>query len=143
MSPSRIRDLLDEDLDEVPEAVGVNNHMGSAFTESAPSLAPVLAVLRERGLFFLDSMTSPASRGDEMARAVGIPFIRRDVFLDNDRNVRAILAQLDKAERAAAKNGQAVAIGHPYPETLEALTRWSRRPGRVQVVPLTALSIRR
>ncbi|MHC1788823.1 divergent polysaccharide deacetylase family protein [Solidesulfovibrio sp.] len=140
MDPERVRIILADNLAQLPRVKGVNNHMGSAFTSNPEGMAAVMSVLKEKGLFFLDSVTSAVSAAPEAARKNGVPFYRRAVFLDNVRNVRTILGQLKTAERNAIKNGRAVAIGHPYGETLEALKLWAReRDSRVDVVTLTDL----
>ncbi len=140
MDARRVQDTLADNLSQLPHAVGVNNHMGSAFTSDAPGMAAVMPVLKARGLFFLDSVTSAASAAPDAARQAGVPFFRRAVFLDNVRNTRTILGQLRTAERHALKHGRAIAIGHPYGETLEALKIWAReRDSRVAVVTLTEL----
>ena len=140
MPPERVKSTLIENLAQVPHVKGVNNHMGSAFTSDPEGMAAVMAVLKEKGLFVLESVTSAVSAAPEAARKAGVPFYRRAVFLDNVRNVRTILGQLKTAERAAVKNGRAIAIGHPYGETLEALKIWAKeRDSRVEIVTLTAL----
>ena len=104
--------------------VGINNHMGSRFTADAQGMDIVLGELRSRGLLFLDSFTSGRSVGFERARSQRVPAAIRHVFLDNDRSAAAIEAALREVERVAESGGVAVAIGHPYPETLAALEAW-------------------
>jgi polysaccharide deacetylase 2 family uncharacterized protein YibQ len=104
--------------------VGINNHMGSRFTASAESMAPVMAELKARGLLFLDSRTIARSAGVELARHYGVPHAARDVFLDNEVNAPAIDAQLAEVEAIARRNGSAVAIGHPHDATIAELARW-------------------
>ena len=140
MEPERVKEILADNLSQVPHLKGINNHMGSAFTSDPAGMDAVMAVLKQKGLFFLDSVTSAVSAAPEAARKHGVPFYRRAVFLDNVRNVRTILGQLKTAERNALKNGRAIAIGHPYGETLEALKIWAKeRDSRVDVVTLTEL----
>lgn len=140
MGAARVKRLLTANLAQLPAVVGINNHMGSAFTASAPGMAAVMQVLRAKGLFFLDSVTSAKSVAPEAARAAGVPLYRRAVFLDNVRTVRAILGQIRLAERLAKKRGHAIAIGHPYGETLEALRLWFKEHDpRVNLVTLTRL----
>jgi len=140
MDAERIRTQLTENLAQLPNAVGINNHMGSAFTEYAAGMATVMQVLRAKGLFFLDSVTSATSAAPEAAHAAGVPLYRRAVFLDNVRNARTILGQLKTAERLALKHGRAIAIGHPYGETLEALRLWAReRDPHIKLVTLKEL----
>ncbi len=104
--------------------VGVNNHMGSRFTASAPDMARVMEALKRRGLLFLDSQTVSDSVGGQVAAAYGVPFARRDVFIDNTPEPQEIRAQLAKLERLASRRGYAVGIGHPYGETIKALEAW-------------------
>ncbi len=140
MDQQRIQAVVGENLAQVPHAVGINNHMGSAFTSDAAGMEAVMPVLKARGLFFMDSVTSAVSAAPEAARRAGVPYYRRAVFLDNVRNVATILGQLKTAERHALKHGRAIAIGHPYAETLDALRLWAReRDGRIAVVTLTQL----
>lgn len=140
MDPDRIKTQLADNLAQLPNAVGINNHMGSAFTEYAQGMAAVMSVLKAKGLFFLDSVTSAKSSAAEAAHQAGVSLYRRAVFLDNVRNTRTILGQLKTAERFALKNGRAIAIGHPYTETLDALKTWAReRDARVRIGTLTDL----
>jgi len=83
----------------------------------------VLSVLAERGLFFLDSRTSADSVGYKVALGLGVPAAERQVFLDGDATPEAIHAQFQRLLELARAKGSAIAIGHPHPETLAALTR--------------------
>jgi hypothetical protein len=131
MSPRVVTKTLLEDLARVPGARGANNHMGSRFTRDKKGMETVMKVFRDRHLFFLDSMTTPDSCGQEVTSTFHVPYLRRHVFLDNVRDEKAILFQLRKAQRLAQKRGTCIAIGHPYPETLDALKTWEtmRDPG--------------
>jgi polysaccharide deacetylase 2 family uncharacterized protein YibQ len=111
-------------FDRVPEATGVNNHMGSRATADPESMLRVLQEVRRRGLEFVDSRTSALSVGDGLAGRLGLPHAARDVFLDNDPSSSAILRRLAEAEHLARRRGQALAIGHPYPTTLAVLEQW-------------------
>lgn len=108
-------------LGEVPMAVGVNNHMGSRFTADAAAMDHLLALLPRYDLFFLDSLTTAASVAAEVAPRHRVPFIRRDVFLDNDQDEEKIRRQLEKLLKIAEQQGWAVGIGHSYPTTLKVL----------------------
>ena len=112
---------LDAMLADIPHVTGVNNHGGSLLTQSRESMQWLSEALAERELFFVDSRTTAQSVAKEEAQRVNIPFNERDVFLDNERDLPAIDSQLDKLVAIALKHGEAVAIGHPYPETLQAL----------------------
>ena len=140
MSADEVRARVAENLARVPGAIGVNNHMGSRFTESAPGMGAALAEFNRRGLFFLDSLTTAKSVGRKTAAEVGIPFYERDIFLDNVKDVSAIIHQLRMAEKVARKQGHSIAIGHPYPATLAALREWGQsRDNAIQLIPLSQL----
>jgi polysaccharide deacetylase 2 family uncharacterized protein YibQ len=121
MGPGDIREVMDRDLATVPYAIGINNHMGSRFTEDEQGMRTVLETVREKGLFFLDSRTTSRSVGVRLAGELGVRSIGRSVFLDNERDVNYILGQLSETVEIARKTGSAIAIGHPYPETIAAL----------------------
>ncbi len=105
--------------------VGINNHMGSGFTTSVAGMAQVMMELKARGLLYLDSLTSPGTVGAALAERLGVPYAKRNIFIDNDPESRtAIRRQLVRLERLAARTGQAVGIAHPHDVTLEELARW-------------------
>lgn len=128
-------------LDRFSGYVGINNHMGSRFTADAAEMTPVLRELKARGLLFLDSRTTTASVGGRLAGELGVPHVARNVFLDNARDKAAIRRQLDLAERLAREKGAAVAIGHPYPETIAALRDYlpAALARGVALTPISAL----
>jgi len=103
---------------------GVNNHMGSAFTQHRAGLEVLMGALKKRDIYFLDSKTAPDSIAEDMARAKGIPVTHRDVFIDHFETAEQVRAALEKTERIARITGYAVAIGHPKDVTLEALEAW-------------------
>ncbi len=138
MNASQIREVLEQDLAALPGVIGVNNHMGSRFTRDAAAMGILLALLKERRLFFLDSLTTPASVGANMARRLGVPTLRRDVFLDNEQDERAINRQLALLIDRAQLRGWAVGIAHPKPVTLAVLAAF-RPPAGMEVVPLHQL----
>jgi hypothetical protein len=109
-------------LQAVPGAVGVNNHMGSGLSADARSMGTILRVLSSRGLFFLDSRTSPDSVGYRTALSLGVPAAERQVFLDSDPGTEPVHEQFRRLLDMARTRGAAVAIGHPHPDTLAVLT---------------------
>jgi len=122
MEPDEITRRLEMAYAELPEAVGLNNHMGSLFTTDPELMKVVIASLKAKGLYFIDSLTSPRSVAYEIASRNKIPAALRSVFLDNVRDKSEIQAQFEKAIEIARRSGRAVAIGHVYPETLTTLT---------------------
>ncbi len=140
MSRAETAILVRDSLRRVPHAVGINNHMGSRLTANRESVQAFCQSLSQTGLFVLDSVTHPASVLYDVARAAGLPAVRRAVFLDTIPDKASILVQLDKAAQYARTHGQAIAIGHPLPATIAALREWSHARNRsVPVVPLRQL----
>jgi len=140
MEDTEILARLEDNLAQIPQAIGVNNHMGSRFTADRAGMATVLGALKGKDMFFLDSLTTGKSVVQEQARKIGLTNLRRQIFLDNVQNVQAILFQLRKAERLAHSTGDVIAIGHPYPETLEALRIWEKeRDPDIDVVALNTV----
>ena len=131
-------------LDSFTGYVGVNNHMGSRFTRDAAALGTVLAEVAARGLLFVDSRTAPGTLVERVAGELGIPAIRRDVFIDNQADDGEIAAQLAELEALARARGFAVGIAHPRPRTLDALAAWlPEAVGRgVVLVPISAIVAR-
>jgi polysaccharide deacetylase 2 family uncharacterized protein YibQ len=122
-SEEQITRTVEADLDSVPGAVGVNNHMGSAATADDRVMRAVARVLARRGLFFLDSRTTGATVAREAARKERVPAVSRRVFLDDVATEAAVGKALDELVARARAEGSAVAVGHPYPATLAVLER--------------------
>lgn len=142
LSPEELQRRLNWGLERFEGFVGVNNHMGSKFTASTKGMAVVIRALKARGLLFLDSVTSGASVGAAVAERAGVPYARRDIFIDNVWNDRAEIArQLDRLEAVARRQGYAVGIGHPHRATLDVLARWlpEARARGFEIVPISAI----
>jgi hypothetical protein len=127
MKADQVERDLDAMLETVPHAAGVNNHQGSRATADATLMAELMPALRRRGLFFIDSRTTAATVAHDTAEKAGVLSASRKVFLDDTPRRDAILAQLDLAARDAARDGFAIAIGHPHPETIAALVEAAPR----------------
>lgn len=121
MSDTTVTERLEEFMRTLPGAVGANNHMGSEYTEHEDRMRTVLTVLKGKGLFFVDSVTSPRSVGLKLARELDMKSARRNVFLDNEQDGAYILGQLNQAIRQAKKTGGVIAICHPHRATIRTL----------------------
>ncbi len=117
-----IRAMMRRTLAEVPQAIGVNNHMGSLFTRDGHKMRVVMEEIKSAGLFFVDSLTTPKSVGLPLARKMGIKSAARRLFLDNDENPESVENALRNSIRLAKVNGDVIAIGHPHAVTVEAIT---------------------
>ena len=140
MSNAQIEQGILSSLAKVPYAVGLNNHMGSRFTQSQQKTATVVGVLRQKNYFLLDSLTHHRSVFYEQGLRQGLTSYKRDVFLDVVETKANALAELRRAEKIALLTGRAIAIGHPLKPTLEALEEWQKlRNPDVQIVRLQDL----
>ena len=120
----RIGRIMEENLSDVPFAIGVNNHMGSKFTSCQQEIKETLRFVKERDLFFVDSLTSSRSKAYKTARRLHLATACRNIFLDNDPSEPVILSQLSKLKRCAHAYGHAIGIGHPFIETAKAIKQF-------------------
>ena len=127
MADDVLRRQVLADLDQIPYVVGVNNHMGSAFTANAGKIRAALEPIKERNLFFIDSMTIDRSVAFGVARSLGMRTAARNLFLDVNPDYDSICREVDLAGRVARAQGSAIAIGHPSQNTFRALM--DRLPG--------------
>lgn len=140
MEEDKIREVLTNDLKGVPEAVGVNNHMGSRFTANKEKMSVVLEELKKHNLFFIDSLTSGDSVGYQVAKIIGLPTTHRDIFLDNYQDAVSVRINLRQLITLAQKVGKAVAIGHPYSSTISVLQEMlPELLETVEIVPVSQL----
>jgi hypothetical protein len=121
MREDAIRETLKGHFLRIPGVCGVNNHMGSKFTELEPEMSVVFEELKGRGLFYLDSRTTPRSVGERLGKRMGVPVVTRSVFLDNKLSSAALKAQTDRLLGIARHARHAVALAHPHRETLRSL----------------------
>jgi len=121
MSQQEIARIIRDAVNKVPFAVGLNNHMGSAMTSSLEGMRNVMQVLEHYPFYFLDSMTIGNSRSSQAADGTGVKVIKRNVFLDDTSNESDIRQQFNRAVALARRNGSAIAIGHPHPNTVRVL----------------------
>jgi polysaccharide deacetylase 2 family uncharacterized protein YibQ len=141
MTEHEIRKRLDDHLKQIDEVRGVNNHMGSLFTENPDKMAIVLRELKRRELFFVDSRTSKRSVGFKLARSMGVPAARRSVFLDNDLSPKRMKFQMERLLGMARHSGSAIGIGHPRGETLGVLKDYrGKLKNEFEVVPVSQLT---
>lgn len=126
-SDEEVDRLIGRALDEIAVARGLSNHMGSKATAQPAVMRALMASLRRRGLYFVDSFTTPASVASSEAERAGIPWARRDVFLDSEDDPVVIEQQFRHCLDLAREEGSVIMIGHPRANTLEVLRRWIPR----------------
>ena len=149
--PNALNEAMDEDqltsevhslLGDIPFIRGVNNHMGSHLTEFDFFMRPVMDSIRSYnpGLYFLDSRTSPRSVAFAEARDAGLKSTSRDVFLDYDKNPESIRVQFHQWLAKARELGSAIAIGHPFRDTIDVLrTELPRAHDEFRFLPISEL----
>jgi polysaccharide deacetylase 2 family uncharacterized protein YibQ len=141
MTAPEIRRTLEKSLALVPHAEGVNNHMGSRFMEQHEPLGVVFDALRERGLYFVDSMTSDASAARPLASERKLRFAPRDLFIDDAEDRSRAAINLKRLLATGNSENGLLLIGHPYPETVTALEEMVPRfrSKGFEIVPLSVM----
>ena len=141
MTADQQRALVRKAVSSLPGIMGVNNHQGSRATSDSTTMKNVLSELKKQNLFFVDSKTTGASKGRDIARSMGVPTARNDIFLDNSTNPEEIRKQIYKAFELADKNGSAIAICHARPGTAACWTKYADefRKSGITFVPITEL----
>ncbi len=132
---------LSKDIEAVPYITGVSNHMGSRLMEDPEKMKIVLSELKRRGLFFLDSRTTPQTVGLQVAQSVGLKATERSIFLDHLSSEEDIKHQLEQLIQIALSKGKAIAIGHPHPSTIKTLKEMIPRMKEkgIEIVSLSAV----
>lgn len=141
MNDQEIRRRIEAGIAAVPYISGVNNHMGSRFMEDEARLFVVMQELAKRGLFFVDTRTTPDSRGRAAAARAGVRFLQRTVFIDHPPGYATALANLTRPPRQVLeKRRPSLLIGHPIPGTLRALKEASQlwQNEGVRIFPVSA-----
>ena len=133
--------LIKDYISEIPHIVGINNHMGSKFTENERGMKYVMEILKDKNLFFVDSFTTPKSLAYQTAKASGVKTARRQVFLDNEEDEEYIKGQIEKLIALAQKDNTAIGIGHPHPQTINALQKMVplMKENGIEIVPVSEL----
>ncbi|OCG05562.1 divergent polysaccharide deacetylase family protein [Gilliamella apis] len=140
MSELEVKRIVDDAVSRVPYAIGVNNHMGSLMTANLNGMHNVMKALSHYPMFFLDSKTIGKTQVKNAASEYNIAVIGRDVFLDDQQKEYAIAQQFDLAIKIAHKNGHAIAIGHPHPQTVNVLrTKLANLPDDIELVKVSQL----
>ena len=121
MSSEEIARILHSAVNNVPYAVGLNNHMGSKMTSSLPGMQKVMQALNQYNFYFLDSMTIGNSQSVPAAQGTHVKVLKRRVFLDDSQDINAVRQQFTRAVKLAQRDGYAIAIGHPHPNTVRVL----------------------
>ena len=140
MDREMILDTLNRDLSQIPFVAGVNNHMGSRFTKNRKKMVTVLAELKKKGLYYIDSRTSSDTVAFDVAKKMALRTASRDIFLDNHLSENALKIQMERLLSVARHKGSAIGIGHPHKKTLDLLKNFQTTlTNEVEVVPASNL----
>ena len=132
----KLRGVIAKLRADFPNAKFINNHTGSKFTADERAMQNLLRAMNEHGFLFIDSRTSPTTKAKAAMKGLGMRYVHRDVFLDNQNSVAAVRKKLREAVALAKKQGYAIAIGHPKSSTLRALANSADILGEVDLVYL-------
>lgn len=112
LSPTEVKQRVNEAIKTVPHAVGLNNHMGSRAVENKEIVRAIVEVAKEKNLYIIDSGTSPKSKFPEIANELGVPLLKRDVFLDDISSSSYVFKQMIRLAKVTEMKGTGIAIGH-------------------------------
>jgi len=142
MDEARLLRQLSKDIEAVPYIKGVSSHMGSRLMENPEKIRIVFSELKRRGLFFLDSRTTPQSVGLQVAQTVGLKAMERSIFIDNSSTEEDIKQQLEQLIQLSLSKGRAIGIGHPHLSTLKSIKEMipKMKEKGIEIVPLSAMT---
>lgn len=143
MSELAVKASLASSFEEMPFAIGINNHMGSYLTTLYEPMSWTMSYLKQHQLLFLDSITSAHSKGRSVAKEYGVPVMSRNVFLDNIQEADYITGQFQQLIAHAQQHKIAIGIAHPHPETVKTLTKLINQLDKhnVELVKLSSLYV--
>ncbi len=141
MQRDEFQQQIEHSLSALPFVSGVNNHMGSKLTRLVEPMHWTMQVLKRHPLYFLDSRTTTQTQAEKIARLYGVPTTRRHVFLDTYQDEQWVKQQLAVWIRLAREGKAPIAIGHPYPATMQQLQRLlpALNASGLELVPVSAL----
>ena len=110
-------------FNQIPSAIGMNNHQGSKASADQRIMSTIARVLKDKNKFFVDSRTTVETIGETTMKIFNVPTASRNVFLDNDDDEEKITVQLMKLVKKSEEKGIAIGIGHVKPKTLNVLKK--------------------
>lgn len=114
MDEEKIRSTVLSNIYEIWPITGINNHEGSLITADAEKIATVMQICSQQEIYFLDSRTNSESKVRYVSSVMGYPYYERNIFLDNTKNRKDILSEIEKGVEFANRNGVAIMIGHVW-----------------------------
>jgi uncharacterized protein len=144
LSPQEVKERVYDAIKTVPYAKGINNHMGSLAIEKEEIVRAIVEVAKEKHLFIVDSGTSPDSKFPEITKELGVPFLKRDIFLDDISSASYVRKQMTHLAKITEIKGHGIAIGHVgvtgrvcSQGILQSMNEFKKR--NIQIVPVSAL----
>lgn len=123
MDEKKITSMLGQEIAGVPGLRGMSNHQGSKATENKATMSIILGDLKKRNLYYFDSLVTDRSVCKEVAKGLGVPYAKRDMFLDNNQSQDYIEKQVLSLRRFAFRKGSAIAVCHDRKNTIYVLSR--------------------
>jgi len=139
MSKAEMQGVFLHDLAQVPYAEGVNNHMGSKLTKMRQPMQQVMQMIRDKGLFFVDSRTSAESVAAQVAEEMGIPWTSRQIFIDHEMKIASMKKAWNRARSCVRKGYECVVIAHPRPMTVAFLENYLTKTDATHIVSIKQL----
>lgn len=140
MDQEKVSRLVQAARNQVPYAIGMNNHMGSRATTDLPLMKNLMNALAHQQLFFLDSKTAGNSVAAKTAREFGVRALERHIFLDDSDELADVQKQFNAAISYARKHGVAIMIGHPRKNSIAVLEKGlANLPADIQLVSISSL----
>jgi polysaccharide deacetylase 2 family uncharacterized protein YibQ len=144
LTPEEVRQRVLEAIQSVPYAIGLNNHMGSLAVENEKIVRAIVEVAKERKLFIIDSGTSMGTKFPEIAKELGVPIMKRDVFLDDISSATHVKKQMIRLAKVTEIKGTGIGIGHVGIKgkacstgVYESIAEFNKR--NIKIVPISEL----
>ncbi|HOK56899.1 MAG TPA: divergent polysaccharide deacetylase family protein [bacterium] len=142
MTDEEIKKIFEDNVNEfLPYIKGINNHMGSLYTVNEEKMKILLENMKEKNLFFVDSLTNSKSCGFKIAKELGIKTGKRDIFLDISPDPEEVNKKIDELIEIAKEKGNAIAIGHAKTSTINVLKNriTDFEENGIKIVPVSSL----
>jgi len=123
LSEIEIKNRVNKAFEQIPQAVGMNNHQGSKATESRWLMRILGTNLRQKSKYFVDSRTTKETLAEETMLLLNVPTASRKVFIDNSDSPIDINRQIDQLVTFSKKQGSVLGIGHVKKNTLTVLQK--------------------
>ncbi len=94
MNKKQFITTLTSNIESIPNIIGVNNHVGSLLTMHTGRMEWLMRYLNTHNIFYVDSVTNRLSVAGSVAKKMNLPYLKRDVFLDNTKDIDYINSRI-------------------------------------------------